>query len=150
MALFDIFQSVETGVGWENWRYCVNDQSGTRRDWINLAWKRDLESPLGGPIFVMELGMKFRILVSRYKSTIYIKKRVYRLECYKVIPGKSKKYLLSSFFNNMIVNYSIFPWQLSSQAFYFLTSIVTVSCPHPHLLPRFTLLRHILLIFMFV
>ena len=37
MALLDINQSVKTGIGWENWRYYVIDQSGIRRDWVNLA-----------------------------------------------------------------------------------------------------------------
>ena len=38
---------------------------------------------------------------------------------------------------------------LASQPFYFLASILTVSWPHPHLMPRLTLPRHILLIFIF-
>ena len=37
MALLDINQSVKTGIGWENWRYYVIDQSGIQRDWVNLA-----------------------------------------------------------------------------------------------------------------
>ena len=37
MALFDIFYSMKTGIGWKKMRYCVNDQSSIQRDWVNLA-----------------------------------------------------------------------------------------------------------------
>ena len=39
MAWLDIFQGVKTWIGCENWRYCVKNQHGVQRDWINLAWK---------------------------------------------------------------------------------------------------------------
>ena len=42
MALLDIFQSVKTGIVWKRLRYCVIDQSGIKRDWVNLAWTRIL------------------------------------------------------------------------------------------------------------
>ena len=33
MGLWDIFQSVKTGIGWKKLRYCVIDHSGIYRDW---------------------------------------------------------------------------------------------------------------------
>ena len=72
MAVLDIFQGVKMWIGCENWRYCVKNQHGVQRDWINLAWtwisgnflawfvwktcvKAWFRAPLGGPLWTRSI-----------------------------------------------------------------------------------------------